>query len=409
MIKTKISIFLFVVVSIAVYTTNIRQVSLTPIEELGKNLFFDMELSSPSGQSCAVCHGQETGFTGPDSKLNAEGSVYEGAVAGRFGNRKPPTAAYAGDSPVLHLDEEDTFVGGMFWDGRASGDLLGDPLAEQAMGPFLNPLEQNLPDKKSVVIKVKDSDYAELFEKVWGAGSLDMKNIDAAFEQIARSIAAYERSAEVNPFSSKFDDFWHKTRSKKLDVTGIDENNWKEFKNLGLDEKELQGLMLFNTKGKCAECHILTSDNSKPPLLTDFTYDNLGVPKNPKNPFYTMPEEFNPDGKDWVDKGLGGYLETTEKWKQYAKDNYGKHKVPTLRNVDKRPYENFVKAFMHNGFFTDLKELVRFYNTRDIKDAGWGPPEIAENVNTEELGDLGLSSEEEDLIVLFMKTLSDRD
>lgn len=122
-----------------------------------------------------------------------------------------------------------------------------------------------------------------------------------------------------------------------------------------------------------------------------------------------MPEEFNPDGRDWVDKGLGEYLETIDKWKMYAKDNYGKHKVPTLRNVDKRPYENFVKAFMHNGFFTDLKEVVRFYNTRDIKDAGWPPPEIEENVNTEELGDLGLTPEEEDLIVLFMKTLSDRD
>lgn len=270
-------------------------------------------------------------------------------------------------------------------------------------------MEQNLPDEKSIVLKVKDSDYIELFEKVWRPGSLDVKNIDATFERIARSIAAYERSAEVNPFSSKFDDFWRRTRSKKLEAAAIDENNWKEFKNLGLDEKELQGLMLFNTKGKCAECHILTSDNGEPPLFTDFTYDNLGVPRNPKNPFYTMPEEFNPDGKDWADKGLGGYLETTEKWKPYAKDNYGKHKVPTLRNVDKRPFENFVKAFMHNGFFTDLKELVRFYNTRDIKDAGWSPPEIAENVNTEELGDLGLSSEEEDLIVLFMKTLSDRD
>lgn len=409
MIKTKVTTILFMVVGFVVFTASIRQSSLSPIEELGKNLFFDMELSSPSGQSCAVCHGQEAGFTGPDSELNAEGSVYEGATQGRFGNRKPPAAAYAGDSPILHLDEEETFIGGMFWDGRASGELLGDPLAEQAMGPFLNPLEQNLPDKKSVVIKVKDSDYAELFEKVWGAGSLDMKNIDAAFEQIARSIAAYERSAEVNPFSSKFDDLWRRARSKKLEVAGIDENNWKEFKNLGLDEKELQGLMLFNTKGKCAECHVLTSENDRPPLFTDFTYDNLGVPRNPKNPFYTMPKEYNPDGKGWVDKGLGGYLETTEKWKQYAEDNYGKHKVPTLRNVDKRPYENFTKAFFHNGFFTDLKELVRFYNTRDVKNAGWGPPEIAENVNSEELGDLGLTSEEEDLIVLFMQTLSDRD
>jgi len=410
MTKKSFILILFILISTAIFTASFQRSSrLTPIEELGKMLFFDMELSSPSGQACASCHTPETGFSGPDSKLNAEGSVYEGAVKGRFGNRRPPTAAYAGDSPVLHLDEEDTFVGGMFWNGRASGDLLGDPLAEQAMGPFLNPVEQNLPDEKGVVCKVKESDYVALFEKVWGPGSLDEKNIDASFERIARSIAAYERSAEVNPFNSKFDDFWRNTQKKDIEVDKIDETNWKDYVDLGLSEKELQGLMLFNTKGKCAECHIMNSENGKPPLFTDFTYDNLGVPRNPKNPFYTMPEEFNPDGKNWVDKGLGGYLETTEKWKHYAKDNYGKHKVPTLRNVDKRPFENFVKAFMHNGFFTDLKEVVRFYNTRDIKDAGWGPPEIAENVNTEELGDLGLTSEEEDLIVLFMKTLSDRD
>jgi len=177
---------------------------------------------------------------------------------------------------------------------------------------------------------------------------------------------------------------------------------------LGLDEDELKGLMLFNTKGLCAECHILTSENDKPPLFTDFTYDNLGVPKNPENPFYTMPEEWNPDGKGWTDKGLGGYFEGIEKYAQYAAENYGKQKVPTLRNVDLRPREDFVKAFMHNGFFKTLKEVVRFYNTRDKEGENWPVPEVTENINTEELGDLGLTPEEEDLIVLFMKTLSDR-
>ena len=66
------------------------------------------------------------------------GAVYEGAVPGRFGNRKPPASAYAGDSPILHYDGT-KWVGGMFWDGRATGWTLGDPLAEQALGPFLNP------------------------------------------------------------------------------------------------------------------------------------------------------------------------------------------------------------------------------------------------------------------------------
>ncbi|MGD2295407.1 MAG: cytochrome c peroxidase [Candidatus Aminicenantes bacterium] len=389
--------------------TEIAAAQLSPVEELGKRLFFDSSLSNPPGQACSFCHGPLVGFSGPLEEFNSKGSVYEGAVKGRFGNRRPPTAAYAGDSPVLHIDEEGTFVGGMFWDGRASGDLIGDPLAEQAMGPFLNPLEMNAADKKQVILKVKESDYANFFEQVWGSGSLDAdSDVDGAYEKIARSIAAYERSVEVSPFNSKFDDFWRETQAKGMDVEAIDESNWQEFKNMGLDDAEVEGLMLFVTKGKCAECHVLASVKGKPPLFTDFTYDNLGVPKNPDNPFYTMTSEWNPDGPDWVDKGLGGYLETTEKYVQYAAENYGKQKVPTLRNVNLRPRQGFVKAFMHNGFFKTLEEVVHFYNTRDRAEENWPPPEVEENVNTEELGDLGLTPEEEDAIVLFMKTLSDR-
>jgi cytochrome c peroxidase len=382
---------------------------LTPIEELGKRMFFDISLSDPAGQACSSCHGSVAGWSGPDSEFNDKGSVYEGATKGRFGNRRPPTASYAGDSPVLHIDEEGTFVGGMFWDGRATGEELDDPLAEQAMGPFLNPLEQNNADEKSVVLIVRDSNYANLFKKVWGPDSLDWKNdIHGTYVKIARSIAAFERSVEVNPFNSKFDDFWHNANSKGLDVESIDEPNWKKYRKLGLEDEELKGLMLFNTKGLCAECHVLTSVNGKPPVFTDFTYDNLGVPRNPDNPFYSMDKKWNPDGKKWIDKGLGGYLEGTEKYKKYAAENYGKQKVPTLRNLDLRPSEGFVKAFMHNGFFKTLKEVVNFYNTRDVDGAEWAPPEVSENVNVDELGDLGLTPEEEDAIVLFMKTLSDK-
>lgn len=377
-------------------------------EQLGKKLFFDANLSTPPGQSCASCHSPLTGWTGPDSDVNNTTSVYEGAVKGRFGNTKPPSAAYAGDSPVMHRDEEGTFVGGMFWNGRASGLELGDPLTEQAMGPFLNPLEMNNPDKKTVVVKVSESDYVDLFEEVWGKNSIDVEDIDGTYERIARSIAAFERTAEVNPFSSKFDDFWKNAKDAGLDVESIDESNWAEYKNLGLDDSEVEGLMLFNTKGLCAECHVMTSVNGKPPVFTDFTYDNLGVPKNPQNPFYQMSAEWNKDGKDWVDKGLGAFLETTTEFALYAAENYGKQKVPTLRNVDKRPNGDFVKAYAHNGFFKTLKDITHFYNTRDIAGENWPPPEIKENVNTEELGDLGLTEEEEDLVVEFMKTLSDK-
>jgi cytochrome c peroxidase len=144
-----------------------------------------------------------------------------------------------------------------------------------------------------------------------------------------------------------------------------------------------------------------------PPVYTDFTYDNLGVPKNPENPFYGLPPALNPDGKDFVDYGLGPIVGD--------EDENGKVKVMTLRNI------GITGPYMHNGYFNTLEGVVHFYNTRDVKDPCPGPyteaealaadcwpaPEVPVNVNEDELGDLGLTPEEEAAIVEFMKTLTD--
>jgi cytochrome c peroxidase len=377
-------------------------VTLSAKEQLGKLLFFDTNLSVPAGQSCAACHGPEVGFTGPDSALNEGGAVYEGAEKGRFGNRKPPSSSYGGASPVLHFDKkEKAWVGGMFWDGRATGKRLKDPLAEQAQGPFLNPLEQNIPDEKAVCSKIKTSSYAELFEKVWGKGSLNCgKKVSATYDRVARSIAAYERSREANPFNSKFD-LW--LRKKAV-----------------LSDEERRGLELFEGKGKCAECHPSKRGlKGAAPLFTDFTYDNIGVPKNLKNPFYAMPVQWNPEGAAFVDTGLGGFLKEAGYKASVYEPEIGKFKVPTLRNIDQRPSPDFVKAFGHNGYFKTLKEIVHFYNTRDVlprceKTSDpksvlncWPEPEVSSNLNKEELGNLGLTEDEENAIVAFLKTLTD--
>ncbi len=344
---------------------------LTPQEQLGKNLFFDTNLSDPPGQSCAACHAPNVGWTGPDQAINAGGAVYEGAVPGRFGNRKPPAAAYAGDSPILHFDGTN-WVGGMFWDGRATGSTLGDPLAEQAQGPFLNPLEQNNASPQVVIDKVLASSYSVQFLEICTDPAI-------YYECIARTIAAYERSSEVSQYTSKYD-YWLKGKAR---LTG----------------EEMRGLQLFRGKAKCAACHV-------EPLFTDFTYDNLGVPRNPANPFYNEPD-WNPLGEAWVDTGLGGFLQAAGYPEAVWGAAWGKQKVPTLRNVDKRPFKKFVKAYGHNGYFKSLEEIVHFYNTRDVAGAGWPPPEVAANVNTTDVGNLGLSRGEENAIVMFLKTLSD--
>lgn len=401
-----ISIFLLVT-AIVVEPVN----ALSPIEKLGKHLFFD-NISDPSWVSCSTCHSPDAGWTGPVAGINQHGAVYRGAVPTRFGNRKPPSAAYATLSPIFHFDAgEGLFVGGNFWDGRATGEILGNPAADQALGPFLNPVEQNNPSKQAVCKQVAASKYAGLFEEVWGPGSLDcVGNAEAMYDQIGLSIASYENSSEVNQFSSKYDAY--------------------EAGMVSLTETEAWGMELFTGKAMCVLCHVM--DGQGPggkDLFTDFTYDNLGVPKNPENPFYDMDKEFlddgspiNPEGKNWIDPGLGGFLETTGYGEEIVDDNMGKHKVPTLRNVDKRPGKSFPKAYGHNGYFKSLKSIVHFYNTRDVKPACsnpfttekdalmmncWPVPEVSTNVNTDELGNLGLTDAEENAIVTFMKTLSD--
>ena len=415
------------------------------IISLGRAIFYDPNLSINSTQSCAACHAQEVGFTGPDALVNAGGAVYPGAIPNHFGNRKPPASAYAGDSPELYFDEtQGAWFGGMFWDGRATGAVLGDPLAEQAQGPFLNPLEQAIANAQVLCVKVKQSAYAGLFKAVWGANALDCaRDVKGVYERIARSVAAYERSSEVNPFTSKFDLFWDNAKAAGKDVTkikcgmgggggmggamgcpsgGMDPNRWAAFRNLGLTDAELQGLAVFNDRASCASCHSLQPGSAGYPLFTDFGYDNLGVPKNLDNPFYSMPAPWNPDGANWVDYGLGGYLKSAGYPADVYEPELGKVKVPTLRNVDLRPSEDFVKAYGHNGYFKSLEDIVFFYHWRAMMDgdcmggggmgggmgcegmAGMFPePEVDQNRATLKM----FPMMQIDNIVAFLKTLSD--
>jgi len=197
--------------------------TLTPIQQLGKQIFFDARLSEPMGvQSCASCHAPQVGFSGfgdipTGGAASAAGfkrgfiaGIGEGAVIGAFGRRKPPSAAYATPVPVMSFDGVE-FTGGLFWDGRATGLRLGSTAAEQALGPFLADKEQNHPGPASVLAKLKSNrSYLALWRAAFGTSEIDLSNdavILSNYDNVGIAIDAYEDSREVNQYSSKFDAF----------------------------------------------------------------------------------------------------------------------------------------------------------------------------------------------------------
>ncbi len=399
------------ILTVLAYTPLAAGDELLPLERLGESLFADTALSIGRNQSCASCHSLDWGGTGPDPGINQGGAVLQGSIHGRFGNRKPPSFSYATLSPVLFQDGSD-WTGGLFWDGRATGDRLGDPAAEQAQVPLINPAEQALPSAACVVYRVANSGYATLYEQVWGDSifsivfppdsdtlcesegiSLDLLDedrdkVEVEYDNIAISLAAYESSSEVNRYSSKYD-AWRNGRAK-------------------LNRNERIGRILF-LNSMCHKCHTLGGDNA---ALTNFQYANIGVPPNPENPALQA-------DPDYVDLGLGGFLKSRGEPAAVYQPEIGKMKIPTLRNVGKKPSPTATKAYMHNGVFKSLKEVVHFYNTRDVlphcetlpdPEFGvncWPVPEVAENMHTQFIGNLRLTDQRENQIVDFLKALSD--
>ncbi|HZV68008.1 MAG TPA: cytochrome c peroxidase [Saprospiraceae bacterium] len=327
---------------------------LNPAQLLGKKLFFDTLLSNPAGQSCASCHMPKMSFTDPEGL-----PVSRGAMKTMFGNRNSPTVAYAAFTPYFHYDSIDQgYIGGLFWDGRAA------TLEEQAKTPLLTQHEMNNADKNMVVEHLMKAEYKDLFLSVYGQNAFDDK--EKAFEYLAEAIEEYEETPEISPFSSKFD-FYIKGQAQ-------------------LTDEELRGMKIFNDTltAKCASCHPTTPDPyTNAILFTDYTYDNLGIPANP--------ELIKLDKNYKRDLGLGAIVkQTTEN---------GKFKVSTLRNIaNTAPY-------FHNGVFKTLEEVMQFYNSRNT--GKFGPPEVAENVNQDELGDLKLTDQEMKDVIAFLKTLTD--
>ena len=430
---------------------------------LGKTEIYDTNLSPFKNIACATCHVPYTGFRGQSSVFNATTASQPGGVAVtnstppapnyRFSARNPQSYAYAPFSPILHYNAtQNSFYGGNFWDMRATGIRLDNPAAEQAQGPPVNPVEMGNIDSACFVWKASQSEYASLIKLIWGAQSfaihwpgnvaticampgpppandllpvhlsaVDRGISNSTFDHMTLSMASYEASPDVSAFSSKFDAY----------LAG----------NAQLSPEEQEGYELFNGKAHCNQCHLsgtaVGTQNSQAaadvaPLFSDFTANNIGLPKNLALPYYceSKPDQYgyvaNPMGFAFVDLGLGGFLNgtgaapnpNTLQWKQLAPQFNGTFQTATVRNVDKRPRPDFVKEYMHNGYLKSLKEVVHFYNTSQAlprcaqgskgeKVTCWPPPEYPATLNTTQLGNLGLTSDEEDDIVAFLKTLTD--
>jgi cytochrome c peroxidase len=372
------------------------------LDLIGGHIFRDTRLSLNRNQSCETCHHPTEGFAAAASYPTV-GGVVEGSIPGERGNRKPPSAAYATLSPRFATSGNGA-TGGLFWDGRATGARFGSPAADQALLPFTNPVEQALPHEACIVFLVHSSPiYGSAFAALAGAplsfpagtddacrGLTQISTLDAFaaansavisahLAQVAFAIAAFEGT--LNRFASPFD-------------AG------------SLTAQQQQGLKLFSGKGKCQQCH--NAKGARAPF-TDFAYHNLGVPRNPLN------SDFAP-GSSLYDRGLGGATGVAT--------HNGRFRTPTLRNVA----AGANRTYMHNGVLVSLEQVVDFYSTRDVlrrcaahenDPARWGSyvanaygcwpaPEFGSNLDTKNMGKLGLTRSEVDAISAFMRALSDQ-
>jgi cytochrome c peroxidase len=309
---------------------SLDEAGLSRLEVIGQRAFFDTRLSEPAGQSCASCHDPAKGFSG---NLGSGLGVAPGAVSGVFGTRNVPSAMYLANAPAFQLRAIDgRHEGGLFWDGRAN------TLAEQAGKPFFNPLEMNNADSASLMAKVATSDYAELMRQEFGATVFN--DAEQALSGLTAALAAFESTVTFQPFTSKYDDVLRGTAT--------------------FTAAEARGMNVFfdPARGNCSACHAADRNNPDPraSLFTDFSYRALGVPRNPRIPA-------NADAA-YYDLGLCGPARSDL---ASSATLCGSFRVPSLRNVARR------EAFMHNGFFSRLQDVLAFYATRDLDPARWYP------------------------------------
>ena len=354
---------------------NIFASELTKEELLGQSLFFDKSLSLNSNQSCATCHNPEKAFI--DSRSNGVLSMASlGDDLKSLGDRQAPTITYAKYSPKFYYDKKKKkYIGGQFWDGRAA------TLKDQAGGPFLNPIEMNMPSKEAVIKRISLNEYhVNEFKSIYGNHIFD--DVNKAYEALTKAIESYEKTKEFSTFDSKYDKFL----KGEYDLTVLED--------LG------RTIFFSNNNNSCASCHVLKGEDKAYETFTNYEYHNIGTPEN-----RFLRSKNNVQQKDL---GLYNHVKDFKDMKDIEKQK-GKYKVPTLRNVA------VTEPYMHNGVFKDLKTVVLFYDKYNNKNrtinpetsVEWNEPEVKDNISLDELKAKRLSDRKVDALVAFMKILTD--
>jgi cytochrome c peroxidase len=318
--------------------------------QIGREIFLDTGLSRPAGQACVSCHIPSAAFADPRS-------FSPGAVKGRKGVRNAPSLMYAALIPGFAYEDLFTdegteiyaYEGGLFHDGRAR-DLF-----DQVQQPFFDRNEMNLPDTSALADRLRRSEYAVEF-KQW-IGSERWKDDSQLTYHAYRALVEFLKEPMFRPFDARIDDF----------LAGDTD---------ALTKAERRGLEIFRGAGKCADCHFLEPTSWTPALLSDYGYDNLGVPSRGEK-----------------DAGLGARI---------GAEGLGQFRAPSLRNVA------LTAPYMHNGSIASLQEVMEFYNKRDLEPQRWGPTDYPETVNREDIGKLNLTDQQIKDLVALMSAFTDR-
>jgi cytochrome c peroxidase len=335
----------------AATSANTPAPTLSAAAQLGEQIFDDKTLSVSGVQSCSSCHVAAYAFSsdpsadGPDHGLPIP---LGGPNMDQTGFRNAPSLMYASYAPAFYFASDGSPNGGFFRDGRAA------TLADQAIEPFTTSFEMANTDAASVIAKLKTRPYFAQFTALYGTDVLT--DPSTALQRMGQALAAYEtEDPEFHPFSSKYDAF----------LAG----------QATLTAQEQRGLANFNnaTKGNCAACHPSSSgDGVTPPLFTDFSFDNLGVPRNAKiasnnaasAPSYT-PVNSDDGVETYYDLGICGPLR--DNGTKNLSGVCGQFKVPTLRNIA------LTAPYFHNGQFASLSDAIAFYVRRDTNPGDYYP------------------------------------